>query len=155
MGLGPVLVEPFALWPLGPRFAPWQVVTYGFLHASLTHLGFNMLALYMFGGDLERLWGPKRYLQLYFASLVTAARTLPMMSPRRVVIVLQAQGLLVPKRESEAATRALEELEVVAADPERNLMPTLIDTVNTYATEGEIMAALGDVFGRYVERPVI
>ncbi len=41
------------------------------------------------------------------ASLVTAARTLPMMAPRRVVIVLQAEALLVPKRESEAATRAL------------------------------------------------
>ena len=52
------------------------------------------------------------------ASLVTAARTLPMMSPRRVVIVLQAHGLLVPKRESEAATRALEELEVLLKNPD-------------------------------------
>jgi len=32
-------------------------VTYGFLHGSLTHLLFNMLALYMFGGDIERLLG--------------------------------------------------------------------------------------------------
>jgi DNA polymerase III subunit delta len=52
------------------------------------------------------------------ASLVTASRTLPMMAPRRVVIVLQAQGLLVPKRESEAATRALEELEELLNDPD-------------------------------------
>ena len=58
-------------------------------------------------------------------------------------------------RDSDAVRRALDELKTVAADPERNLMPTLIDTVNTYATEGEIMSALGDVFGRYVERPVI
>ena len=66
-----------ALWPLqsGSPFFPWQIVTYGFLHASLTHLLFNMLALYMFGGDLERLWGVKRYLQLYFASMITAALT--------------------------------------------------------------------------------
>ncbi|MFN7980769.1 MAG: DNA polymerase III subunit delta [Vicinamibacterales bacterium] len=52
------------------------------------------------------------------ASLVAAARTLPMMSPRRVVIALQAQALLVPKRESEAATRALEELEDLLKNPE-------------------------------------
>ena len=45
------------------------------------------------------------------SALITAARTLPMMAPRRVVIVLQAHGLLVPKRESETASRALEELE--------------------------------------------
>lgn len=52
------------------------------------------------------------------ASLVGAVRTLPMMSPRRVVIVLQAQSLLVPKRESEAATRALEELEDLLKSPD-------------------------------------
>lgn len=52
------------------------------------------------------------------SSLVTAARTLPMMAPRRVVIVLQAQALLVPKRESEAATQALEELEELLKNPE-------------------------------------
>ena len=52
------------------------------------------------------------------AELVTAARTLPMMAPRRVVIVLQAQALLVPKRESDAATRALEELEQLIDQPD-------------------------------------
>ena len=52
------------------------------------------------------------------ASLVAAARTLPMMVPRRVVTVLQAEALLVPKRESEAATRALEQLEALLKQPE-------------------------------------
>jgi methylmalonyl-CoA mutase N-terminal domain/subunit len=42
-----------------------------------------------------------------------------------------------------------------ATDPEHNLMPALIDAVNVYATEGEIMDALADVFGRYVENPVL
>jgi methylmalonyl-CoA mutase N-terminal domain/subunit len=58
-------------------------------------------------------------------------------------------------RNADAVARALDELRTVAADSERNLMPTLIDAVGTYATEGEIMDALADVFGRYVERPVI
>jgi DNA polymerase-3 subunit delta len=52
------------------------------------------------------------------SSVVNAARTLPMMSPRRVVLVLQAEALLVPKRESEAATRALEALEELFKRPE-------------------------------------
>ena len=52
------------------------------------------------------------------ASLVAASRTLPMMSPRRVVIVLQAETILVPKRESDAATRALDQLETILKQPE-------------------------------------
>jgi len=52
------------------------------------------------------------------SSLIAAARTLPMMVPRRVVLVFQADALLVPKRESEAATRALDELEGFVQHPE-------------------------------------
>jgi DNA polymerase-3 subunit delta len=52
------------------------------------------------------------------ASLVASARTLPMMAPRRVVLVLQAEALIAPKRESEAASRALETLEASLRDPE-------------------------------------
>jgi len=52
------------------------------------------------------------------ASLIAAARTLPMMAPRRVVTVLQAETLLMPKRESEAATRALDQLEAFIKQPE-------------------------------------
>ena len=52
------------------------------------------------------------------ASLVSAARTLPMMVPRRVVMVTQAEMLLVPRRESEAASRALDQLESFLKQPE-------------------------------------
>jgi methylmalonyl-CoA mutase N-terminal domain/subunit len=58
-------------------------------------------------------------------------------------------------RDGEAVEAALARLRAEAADSSVNLMPTLIDTVRTYATEGEIMDALADVFGRYVENPVI
>jgi DNA polymerase III subunit delta len=57
---------------------------------------------------------------------VTAVRTLPMMSPRRVVIVLQAQGLLVPKRESESAARALEDLEDLLEHPDAQTTLVLV-----------------------------
>ena len=71
--LGPWFTRSLALWPLGDGFLPWQVVSYAFLHGSFIHLFFNMLGLWMFGSDLERLWGPKRFLQLYIASILTAA----------------------------------------------------------------------------------
>jgi membrane associated rhomboid family serine protease len=74
------LVEHFALWPpatsgprSGPGFELWQLVSYSFLHGSLLHLMFNMLALYTFGRDIERLFGSPWYLQFYFASVVAAA----------------------------------------------------------------------------------
>ena len=65
----------FALWPLGTNFMPWQVVTYAFLHGSFKHLFFNMLGLWMFGSELERVWGDKRFLQFYAASVLAAAPT--------------------------------------------------------------------------------
>jgi methylmalonyl-CoA mutase N-terminal domain/subunit len=43
----------------------------------------------------------------------------------------------------------------VAADPEANLMPALLDATRTYATLGELMRAMGDVFGYYTETPVL
>ena len=60
------------------------------------------------------------------SSLVAAAHTLPMMSPRRLVIVLQADGLLMPKRESEAATRALDALEALFKEPDAQTTIVLI-----------------------------
>jgi membrane associated rhomboid family serine protease len=64
----------FALWPLqSGLFWPWQMVSYGFLHGSLFHLFFNMLGLWMFGSELERLWGRTRYWQFLLASLLAAA----------------------------------------------------------------------------------
>lgn len=69
---GPLVVL-FALWPLGEGFLPWQVVTYGFMHGSLLHLLFNMFALYMFGGEIERVVGPHRYSTYYLVTLLSAA----------------------------------------------------------------------------------
>jgi methylmalonyl-CoA mutase N-terminal domain/subunit len=58
-------------------------------------------------------------------------------------------------RDDAAVAEALARLAREAADPEINLMPTLIDTVKTYASLGEIMGTLADVFGRHVEVPTI
>jgi methylmalonyl-CoA mutase N-terminal domain/subunit len=58
-------------------------------------------------------------------------------------------------RDSDAVAAMLERVRTEAADPEHNLMPVLIDAANAYATEGEIMGAMADVFGRYIETPVL
>ncbi len=47
-------------------FFVWQLVTYMFLHMGIWHILWNMLALWMFGVELEQLWGTRRFLQFYF-----------------------------------------------------------------------------------------
>lgn len=72
--MGNWLSQWFALWPIqSPWFYPWQVVTYAFLHGSIGHIFFNMMGLWMFGSELERIWGGKRYAQFVLASILTAA----------------------------------------------------------------------------------
>ncbi len=69
MGLGS-LFKMFALTPRAvlEHFAVWQLATYMFLHDPLGfgHILFNMLALWMFGADLENTWGTRRFLNYYF-----------------------------------------------------------------------------------------
>ena len=71
--VGPWFTTLFALWPLEHGFLPWQVVSYAFLHGGMGHLFFNMLGLWMFGAELERVWGRNRFIQFYAASVLTAA----------------------------------------------------------------------------------
>jgi membrane associated rhomboid family serine protease len=87
---GPFTTYYAALWPLAegayptyqqfvaqyPRFAapfaPWQVLTYGFLHGDTTHIFFNMFALWMFGRDIELYMGSRRFLTYYFVCVAGA-----------------------------------------------------------------------------------
>jgi membrane associated rhomboid family serine protease len=50
----------------------WQVATYMFLHGGIFHIVFNMLALWMFGAELERMWGSRYFLKFYLATGVGA-----------------------------------------------------------------------------------
>jgi rhomboid family protein len=63
----PELITVFGLRPSDVLFEGriWQIVTYMFLHGSIGHVLFNMLALWMFGTDLERLWGTRAFLRYY------------------------------------------------------------------------------------------
>ena len=79
-----IMMAHYALWPFGEyqRFTPqgpvlvgfqvWQLLTYGFLHANITHLFFNMFGLWMFGRIVEQVWGGWKFL-LYYAVCVLGA----------------------------------------------------------------------------------
>lgn len=69
----------FALWPLDPiyplttsLFEPWQLITYMFLHGDIMHLLLNMLILWMFGFELENIWGSKKFLLYYLMCGIAA-----------------------------------------------------------------------------------
>lgn len=66
----PVRLPDGALTQVG--FLPWQILTYGFLHGGLTHLFFNMFALWMFGSPLESTWGSRRFLHYYMLCVLGA-----------------------------------------------------------------------------------
>jgi membrane associated rhomboid family serine protease len=105
-----VLAAYLALWPLGTHFYPWQILTYMFMHGGFLHLFFNMLALWMFGMELEHLWGSKRFLTFYLLCGIGGALSNLLIAPLvgqvgptvgasgAVFGVLLAFGVLFPDR---------------------------------------------------------
>ncbi|MFA6232739.1 MAG: rhomboid family intramembrane serine protease [Bacteroidota bacterium] len=66
-------IRTFYLWPLGSgAFMPWQLVSYMFLHAGFQHIFFNMIMLWMFGVEIENLWGSKKFAIFYLAAGIAA-----------------------------------------------------------------------------------
>jgi membrane associated rhomboid family serine protease len=70
----PGLTRAFGLRPADviERFRVWQLATYMFLHGGVFHLLFNMLALWMFGTELERMWGTRYFLKYYLVTGIGA-----------------------------------------------------------------------------------
>jgi len=60
-------------FPKSHLFQPWQLITHIFMHGSINHILFNMLALWMFGSALEQMWGVKKFLLFYFSAGIGAA----------------------------------------------------------------------------------
>jgi rhomboid family protein len=104
---------PFAYFGLRPyavthQLFIWQPVTYLFLHGGFFHILFNLFALWMFGSDLERLWGSKQFLTYFFLTgigagvfdvlLQPSAMTTTIGNSGAVYGILLAFGLLFPDR---------------------------------------------------------
>jgi membrane associated rhomboid family serine protease len=64
----------FALNPLsvGYNFQVWQLITYQFMHGGFSHIFFNMLMLWMFGMEIENMWGSKKFLIYYLICGIAA-----------------------------------------------------------------------------------
>lgn len=60
-------------FPLSEKFRLHQIFTHMFMHGSISHIFFNMFALYMFGRVLESVWGPKRFLTFFLVTGLGAA----------------------------------------------------------------------------------
>lgn len=70
----PQIMPSLMLFPFSSEnFEPWQLATHFFMHGGIGHLFFNMFALVIFGSNLERVWGPKRFLIYYIACAFGAA----------------------------------------------------------------------------------
>ncbi len=72
----PNIMDQMALYPIGSEnFRPWQLATHFFMHSkqSFFHILFNMFAVVFFGTNLEKAWGPQRFLLYYFATAMGAA----------------------------------------------------------------------------------
>lgn len=81
-------------WLVTRRLFLWQFVTYMFIHAGPFHILFNMLMLWMFGGDVERLWGIRRFLNYYFLTGIGAGFCSYIVSPGATTVTVGASGAI-------------------------------------------------------------
>ncbi len=90
------LVEYFGLVPFMVlhRGAIWQLVTYMFLHGGLMHVVFNMFALWMFGAQIERVWGTRKFVKYYFITGIGAGIINVMFSASSMVPTIGASGAI-------------------------------------------------------------
>jgi membrane associated rhomboid family serine protease len=86
LGLVPILV-----WK---KFFLWQLGTYIFLHGGIGHILFNLLALWMFGGELENYWGSRKFLFYFFFCGIGAGICTVVFSPYQFIPVIGASGAI-------------------------------------------------------------
>ena len=95
---GPSFTFKFGLTPafVTGNYYLWQLVTYIFLHdpGNLLHILFNMLGLWMFGSELERVWGTKQFTKFFFICGIGAGLLTVLLSPRSSVATIGASGAI-------------------------------------------------------------
>lgn len=115
-------------FPKSEMFRPFQILTHMFMHAGIWHLFFNMFALYMFGGILENVWGPKRFFIYYMVCGLGAAlvhesviavqyyKVVNTISPDQLQLVL-ADGAAVLNEGKQYADTAMKNLQMIMNVP--------------------------------------
>jgi membrane associated rhomboid family serine protease len=93
---GPTFTGKFALVPyqVTHEFYVWQLVTYIFLHGGFLHIIFNMLGLWMFGTELERLWGKKAFTKFFFLCGIGGALFKTLLNPMSTGSTIGASGAI-------------------------------------------------------------
>src|SRR5881296_2768735 len=76
------------------RYYLWQLVTYIFLHGGFFHILFNMLGLWMFGTDLERLWGSRAFTKFFFICGIGGALLKTLLNPASLQSTIGASGAI-------------------------------------------------------------
>lgn len=82
----PGLTEALAFVPMAILARPWTMVTYMFMHGSITHILFNMIGLFFFGPRVEQRLGASRFLWLYFLSGISGALLHLWLAPHSPII---------------------------------------------------------------------
>lgn len=82
---------PLLVWK---KYFLWQLFTYIFLHGGLSHILFNLIALWMFGGELENYWGSKKFLRYFLYCGIGAGICTVIFSPYQLVPVIGASGAI-------------------------------------------------------------
>lgn len=115
-------------FPKSEMFRPFQILTHMFMHAGIWHLFFNMFALYMFGGILENVWGPKRFFIYYMVCGLGAAlvhesviavqyfKIINTISPDQLQLVL-ADGAMVLSEGKQYADATMKNLQMILNIP--------------------------------------
>lgn len=115
-------------FPKSEMFKPFQILTHMFMHAGIWHLFFNMFALYMFGGILENVWGPKRFFIYYMVCGLGAAlvhesviaiqysKAVNAISPEQLQLVL-ADGAMVLSEGKQYADETMKSLQMIMNIP--------------------------------------
>lgn len=129
---------------MSPYFHFYQFLTYQFLHGSLTHLFFNMFALWMFGCSIEQEWGGKKYLIYYLlcgvgaglcqevVQFFTGSYGLTIGASGAIFAILLAYGMVFPRR--------------IIGIPLAILALVVIDLVNTSPSVQMLLSVLNQVF---------
>jgi membrane associated rhomboid family serine protease len=81
-------------WLVIHRLLVWQMVTYLFLHGGWLHIIFNLFALWMFGSDLESLWGDKKFLFYFFLTGIGAGLFCVLLQPSSQIPTLGCSGAI-------------------------------------------------------------
>lgn len=123
-------------------FMPHQIITYMFMHGSLSHLFFNMFALFMFGRTIEACWGPKRFLSFYLVAGIGAALL-------QLIITYFEYQSLVSQIPSDKLSQILLLIKTYGADTlmsGRNYADPILGSLNS-AINVPMVGASGAIFG--------